>query len=97
MDKKAIVLFVCCLYFLVLIIAGVYVSAKNKKTSDFLLAGRKLNLPFSIATLSAVQIGAGIILGGSANGAQMGVWMWYALSCISGLIQLALIPEGRQK
>jgi SSS family solute:Na+ symporter len=97
MDKTAIVLIVCCLYFLVLIIAGVYVSTRNKKTSDFLLAGRKLNLPFSIATLSAVQIGAGIILGGSANGAKMGVWpgMWYALGCGGGLILAGLLVAGK--
>ena len=97
MDKTTIVLIVCCLYFVILIIAGVYVSAKNKKTSDFLLAGRKLNLPFSIATLSAVQIGAGIILGGSANGAEMGIWpgMWYALGCGGGLILAGLLVAGK--
>jgi SSS family solute:Na+ symporter len=97
MDKTTIILTVCCLYFLVLIIAGVYVSAKNRKTSDFLLAGRKLNLPFSIATLSAVQIGAGIILGGSANGAEMGIWpgMWYALGCGGGLILAGLLVAGK--
>jgi SSS family solute:Na+ symporter len=97
MDKATIVLIVCCLYFTILIIAGVYVSANNKKTSDFLLAGRKLNLPFSIATLSAVQIGAGIILGGSANGAEMGVWpgMWYALGCGGGLILAGLLVAGK--
>jgi solute:Na+ symporter, SSS family len=83
MDKTPIVLIICFIYFLILIIAGVYTSAKNKKTSDYLLAGRRLNLPMTVATLSAVQIGAGIILGGSANGAKMGVWpgMWYALGC----------------
>lgn len=93
MDKAPIVLVVCCIYFAVLIIAGVYISTKNKKTSDYLLAGRKLNLPFSIATLSAVQIGAGIILGGSANGAEMGIWpgMWYALGCGGGLILAGIL------
>ena len=97
MDKTSIVLIVCCLYFAVLIIAGVYVSKKNKKTSDYLVAGRKLNLPLTIATLSAVQIGAGIILGGSANGATMGVWpgMWYALGCGGGLILAGLLVAGK--
>ena len=93
MDKSTIVLIVCCIYFLILIIAGILGSIRNRKTSDFLLAGRKLNLPFTIATLSAVQIGAGIILGGSANGASMGVWpgMWYALGCGGGLIVAGLL------
>ncbi len=88
MEKASVVLLVCSLYFVVLIIAGVYVSSRNKKTSDFLVAGRKLNLPFTIATLTAVQIGAGIVLGGSDRGASMGVWpgMWYALGCGGGLI-----------
>jgi solute:Na+ symporter, SSS family len=97
MDKTSIILIVCCLYFAVLIIAGVYLSTKNKKTSDFLVAGRKLNLPLTIATLSAVQIGAGIILGGSANGAAMGVWpgMWYALGCGGGLILAGLLVAGK--
>lgn len=97
MDKTSIVLLVCSIYFVILIFAGVYVSRKNKKTSDFLVAGRKLNLPFTIATLTAVQIGAGIILGGSANGAAMGVWpgMWYALGCGGGLILAGFFVAGR--
>jgi SSS family solute:Na+ symporter len=97
MDKTSVVLAICFLYFVIMIIAGVYVSARNKKTSDYLLAGRKLNLPFTVATLSAVQIGAGVILGGSANGAQMGVWpgMWYALGCGGGLILAGLLVAGK--
>lgn len=97
MDKKAIVLLICFLYFAVLIIAGIFLSARNRKTSDFLLAGRKLNLAFSVATLSAVQIGAGIILGGSANGASMGIWpgIWYALGCGGGLILAGILVAGK--
>jgi SSS family solute:Na+ symporter len=93
MNKSAIVLIVCCLYFMVLIIAGILGSSRTRKASDFLLAGRKLNLPFSIASLSAVQIGAGIILGGSENGAAMGIWpgMWYSLGCGGGLILAGLL------
>jgi solute:Na+ symporter, SSS family len=97
MDRTSVVLIICFLYFVIMIIAGIYVSARNKKTSDYLLAGRKLNLPFTVATLSAVQIGAGVILGGSANGAQMGVWpgMWYALGCGGGLILAGLFVAGK--
>jgi len=97
MDKSTIVLTVCFLYFAILITAGVIVSKKNKKTSDYLVAGRKLNLPFTIATLSAVQIGAGIILGGSANGAAMGVWpgMWYSIGCGGGLILAGLFIAAK--
>ena len=89
MEKASIVIIICGIYFVVLIIAGVYSAAKNKKTSDYLVAGRKLNLPFTIGTLTAIQIGAGVILGGSSNGASMGVWpgMWYALGCGGGPVQ----------
>jgi solute:Na+ symporter, SSS family len=97
MDKKAIVLIICFLYFAVLIIAGIYASVRNRKTSDFLLAGRKLSLPFSVATLAAVQIGAGIIIGGSTTGARMGIWpgMWYALGCGGGLILAGFLVAGK--
>jgi len=97
MEKASIVIIVCCLYFVVLIVTGILVSRKNKKTSDYLVAGRSLNLPLTIATLSAVQIGAGIVLGGSANGADMGVWpgMWYALGCGGGLILAGLFVAAK--
>lgn len=97
MNRTTVVLIVCCFYFLTLITAGLVVSARIKKTSDFLLAGRKLGLVLTTATLSAVQIGAGIILGGSADGAYLGVWpgMWYALGCGGGLILAGLFVAGR--
>jgi solute:Na+ symporter, SSS family len=97
MDKPTVILIVCFVYFLILIVTGVTVSRRNRKTSDFLIAGRKLNLVFTVATLSAVQIGAGVILGGSANGARSGVWpgMWYALGCGGGLILGGLLVAGK--
>jgi len=93
MEKSTVVLLVCCAYFAVMILVGILVMSRNRKASDFLVAGRKLNLLFSVATLSAVQIGAGIILGGSSTGASMGVWpgMWYALGCGGGLILAGLL------
>ncbi|WP_340111806.1 sodium:solute symporter family protein [Maribellus mangrovi] len=97
MDKSTTVIIICCIYFLVLIAVGIYSSVKNKKASDFLVAGRKLNLLFTVATLSAVQIGAGVILGGSANGESMGIWpgMWYALGCGGGLIIAGLFIAAK--
>ena len=61
MDGSTIVILVCRIYFTIMISAGLLVMSRNKKASDFLVAGRKLNLPFTVATLTAVQIGAGII------------------------------------
>jgi len=80
-----------------MIIIGILVMARNKKASDFLVASRKLNLPLTVATLSAVQIGAGIILGGSSTGASMGVWpgMWYSLGCGGGLILAGIFVAAR--
>jgi solute:Na+ symporter, SSS family len=99
MEKTTVVLIVCCIYFSVMILVGLLVMARNKKASDFLVAGRKLSLPFTVATLSAVQIGAGIILGGSSTGASMGVWpgMWYSLGCGGGLIVAGILVAGRLK
>lgn len=97
MDMTSTVLIICCIYFLVLVVAGIVISRRNKKTSDFLVAGRKLNLLFTVATLSAVQIGAGILLGGSETAEAMGVWpgMWYALGCGGGLILAGIFVAGR--
>jgi SSS family solute:Na+ symporter len=71
-----------------MIAAGLIVMSENKKASDFLVAGRKLTLPFTVATLTAVQIGAGIILGGSATGAWvsnvpslLGIFIAQLLAC----------------
>jgi solute:Na+ symporter, SSS family len=97
MEKSTVVLLVCCAYFLIMILVGILVMARNRKASDFLIAGRKLNLLFTVATLSAVQIGAGIILGGSSTGASMGVWpgMWYSLGCGGGLILAGILVAGK--
>lgn len=97
MEKSTVVILVCCSYFTVMILIGIIVMTRNRKASDFLVAGRKLNLPFTVATLSAVQIGAGIILGGSSKGASMGIWpgMWYSLGCGGGLIVAGILVAGK--
>jgi SSS family solute:Na+ symporter len=81
---KAVVI----LYFVITIALSVYLSKRVKKTSDFLIAGRQLGLPLTTATLAAIQLGAGVILGGSELGAGSGVWpgMWYGIGCGGGLI-----------
>jgi SSS family solute:Na+ symporter len=97
MEKSTVVILVCCAYFGIMILVGILVMARNRKASDFLVAGRKLSLPFTVATLSAVQIGAGIILGGSSTGASMGIWpgMWYSLGCGGGLIIAGILVAGK--
>ena len=56
MNDNAIVLLVCFIYFFIIIVAGVIMMSRNKKASDYLVAGRKLSLPLTIGTLTAVQI-----------------------------------------
>jgi len=68
-----------------------------KKASDFLVAGRQLGLPLITATLAAIQLGAGVILGGSELGAGSGVWpgMWYGIGCGGGLILAGLLVAAK--
>ena len=93
MEKSTTVLIVCGIYFVAMILIGFYVQKRNKKASDFLIAGRKVNLPMTIATLAAVQIGAGVVLGSASTASGMGVWpgMWYSLGCGGGLIVAGLL------
>jgi SSS family solute:Na+ symporter len=99
MQKDGIVLLVCCLYFISLIIAGIVAAKRNKNVTDFLVAGRNLGLFLTTATLVAVQVGAGVVLGGAGNGASMGVWpgMYYALGCGGGLILAGIFMAPKLK
>jgi SSS family solute:Na+ symporter len=99
MDHSSIVILVCCIYFSIMLGAGFFMMFRNKKASDYLVAGRKLNLPFTVGTLVAIQVGAGITLGGSTTGFEMGIWpgMWYSLGCGGGLILAGLLVAARLK
>lgn len=74
-----------------------YLSKRVKSTTDFLIAGRKLGLLLTTATLAAIQLGAGVILGGAELGAQSGVWpgMWYGIGCGGGLILAGLLVASK--
>ena len=86
-------------YLLALIGLGVYMSRRVKQASDFFVAGRKLGLALSTATLAAIQLGAGVILGGSAMAAEFGVWpgVWYGIGCGGGLILAGLLVAARMR
>ena len=88
---------VVVLYFVVTIAIGLYFSKRVKKTSDFLIAGRQLGLPLTTATLAAIQLGAGVILGGAELGAGSGVWpgMWYGIGCGGGLILAGFLVAAK--
>ncbi len=84
-------------YLVVTVIISIYLSKRVKLTSDFLIAGRMLGLALTTATLAAVQIGAGVILGGAELGAESGVWpgMWYGIGCGGGLILAGFLVASK--
>jgi SSS family solute:Na+ symporter len=80
-----------------MVVIGFYLSNRVKQASDFLIAGRKLGLILTTATLAAVQVGAGVILGGAEMAAESGIWpgMWYGIGCGGGLILAGLLVAGK--
>ncbi len=83
---------VVAIYMLLMIAIGFHLRKRVRLPSDFLVAGRQLGLILTTATLAAVQIGAGVILGGAELGAEHGLWpgMWNGLGCGGGLILAGL-------
>jgi SSS family solute:Na+ symporter len=88
---------VVVLYFALMIAIGAVLSRRNKSASDFLVAGRKLGLVLTTATLAGVQIGAGIVLGSAETSAASGLWpgVWYGLGCGFGLILAGLFVASK--
>jgi SSS family solute:Na+ symporter len=76
---------------------GFYTGGRAKSATDFLIAGRQLGLGLITATMSAVQIGAGVVLGGAEVAATSGVWpgLWYGIGCGGGLILAGLLVAAR--
>ncbi len=85
------------LYLLATLVVGAAFSTRIKRASDYLVAGRSLGLPLTTASLAAVQIGAGVVLGGAEVGASSGVWpgTWYGLGCGAGLVLAGLVASQR--
>jgi solute:Na+ symporter, SSS family len=88
---------VVTIFFAMILAVGIYVGKRAGKASDFLIAGRNVNLLLTTTTLAAMQIGAGVIMGGSQQGAQYGIWpgMWYGLGCGGGLILAGLLAASK--
>lgn len=93
MTSNQIVIAVCVVYFVAMVLIGVVVAKRNKKTSDYLVAGRGLNVTMTAVTLAAVQIGVGIVLSSATNGYNSGVWygIYYSIGCGGGLIVAGLL------
>ena len=97
MGDNTVVVSVCIIYFAVMVGIGMIAARKNKETSDYLVAGRKLNVTMTAITLAAVQIGVGIVLSSATNGYNEGVWpgMYYAFGCGGGLIIAGLVTTKK--
>lgn len=89
MDPRVFIAIVAIIYLGSLLGIGFWAQKRASKASDFLVAGRKLGTPMCACTIAAVQIGAGVVVGGATNGAiYNGVWpgMYYSLGCGLGCI-----------
>lgn len=84
-------------YLLGTLAVGAALSTRIKRASDYLVAGRNLGLALTTASLAAVQIGAGVVLGGAETGAASGLWpgTWYGIGCGAGLILGGLVAAER--
>lgn len=84
-------------YLAAMVLVGFFLSRRIKLASDFLVAGRKLGLLLTTTTLAAVQLGAGVVIGGAEIGAECGIWpgMWYGIGCGGGLILAGLLVAGK--
>lgn len=94
---EPILLTVIAVYFALMLTLGAVLSRRNRSASDFLVAGRKLGVVMTTATLAGVQIGAGIVLGSAETGAQSGMWpgVWYGLGCGFGLILAGVVVASK--
>jgi len=99
MPEDAVLAVVVISYLVILVGLGVYMSKRVSVASDFLVAGRKLGLALTTATLAALQLGAGVVLGGSAMAAEFGLWpgMWYGVGCGGGLILAGLLVAAKMR
>ncbi len=97
MQSNTVILLVCAIYFVVVIGTGIYASSRSKKASDFLVAGRQLGWVRTGITLSAVQIGVGVVLSGATNGYNQGIWpgIYYTLGCGGGLVIAGLVTSRK--
>jgi len=79
-------------YAILLIIVGWLAGRKVKSSSDFFVAGRKLNTALLFVTILTANIGAGATVGIAAIAYKSGVSAWWWLGCAGiGSIILALL------
>lgn len=76
---------------IIYLLVGLYASKNIKNTSDYFLAGRKLNFFQVTSTLIATQIGGGMLLGTSQKAYEIGLYgILYTLGMSIGFIILSM-------
>jgi SSS family solute:Na+ symporter len=92
-----VIVAIVVVYLLATVVVGAAFSSRIQRASDYLVAGRNLGLLLTTASLAAVQIGAGVVLGGAEGGASTGFWpgAWYGLGCGAGTILAGLVAAER--
>lgn len=99
MDPRLFIVIVAVVYLGALLGIGFWAQKRAAKASDFLVAGRKLGVVMCACTIAAVQIGAGVVVGGATNGASMSVWpgMYYSMGCGLGCIIAGIFIAPRMR
>ena len=84
-------------YLLTMVGVGIALRGRIRTVSDFLVAGGKLGLLLTTATFAAIQLGAGVILGGAELAAQHGIWAgtWPGISVGGGLIVAGFVTAKK--
>ena len=91
MSSVEIVLIVVGIYMAAMLAISAWAKKFVKTADDFLLAGRRLGLILTTATLAATHFGGGFVLGGAGWGARYGLGgLWYGFACGLGLFLLGL-------
>lgn len=84
-------------YFVIVILVGLYAKRKIRNAEDYLVAGRSLSLPLNSATLTAAFFGGVIIVGVPGVAFDLGIWnddaSWGLIAGIGGPV-LCLILAG---
>ncbi len=87
-SPQLLVIFV---YFLLILVIGVFSYKKARKADDFFVAGRKGSVPFITGSLLATIIGGSATVGMAGMGFTQGLTgAWWLLSGSAGLICLGL-------
>ncbi len=85
------------IYLIAMVLVGLVLRSRIESASDFLVAGRSLGLVLTTATFAAIQLGAGVILGGAELAAQHGIWAgtWPGIGVGGGLILAGFVAAKK--